>query len=73
MKRVYLLALLAGLFLFGCAGAKQSEFFQHSSMYKSWDHLKFSWFGHKNATPETAKKSQEQGWWGMDIPYIPAK
>jgi hypothetical protein len=42
-------------------------------MYKSWDHMWFSWGGYKNPTGETLKKSQEQGWWGIEIPYIPAE
>ena len=73
IKKFCVLALI-GLFLSGCgAAARKSEFWQHDRMYASWDHLKFSWFGHKKSTAETAKKSQEQGWWGVDIPYIPAR
>jgi hypothetical protein len=73
MKKLFLL-LLAVLFLYGCgAGARESGFWQHDSMYKNWDHLKFSLFGYKNPTADTAKKSQEQGWWGTEIPYIPAE
>jgi len=37
-----------------------SEFWQHDSVYKNWDHMKFSLFDHKSPTPEVAKKSQEQ-------------
>jgi hypothetical protein len=33
----------------------------------------FSWFGYDKVTAEDAKKSAEQGWWGKEIPYIPAK
>ena len=72
-KKLCVLALMA-LFLSGCgAAARKSEFWQHDSMYATWDHLKFSWFGYKGPTSETAKKSQTQDWWGIEIPYIPAK
>ncbi len=67
MKRFCLLALL-GLFLCGCgAAAKQSEFWDHSTIYRSWSHLKFSWWGYKNPTVETGKKSLEEHWWGIPI------
>jgi hypothetical protein len=42
-------------------------------MYKNWDHLKYSWTGYKNPTAETGEKSAGQGWWGIEVPYIPAK
>ena len=71
MKRLCLLLLL-GLFLVGCGSmGRQSEFWQHDSVYKNWDHMKFSLSGHKNPTLEVAKKSQKQEWWGIEIPYIP--
>ena len=71
MKRLCLLLLL-GLFLVGCGSmGRQSEFWQHDSVYKNWDHMKFSLFGYKSPTAEVAKKSQEQGWWGIEIPHIP--
>lgn len=73
MKKLLVLLFL-GMFLMGCgAAATQSEYSKHSSMYRSWDHLKYSWTGYKNPTAETQKKSQEQGWWGIEVPYIPAK
>ncbi|MFO7737765.1 MAG: hypothetical protein R6V46_04785 [Desulfatiglandaceae bacterium] len=73
MKRFGIIALLA-LFFAGCGNlAGQSEFWQHESMYKNWEHTRFSVLGYQNPTPETGKKSQEQGWWGTEIPYIPAE
>jgi hypothetical protein len=72
MKRS-ILVVLALLFLFGCAGAKKSEFMQHDSQFKNWDHMKFSLWGYRNPTEEEAKKSQEQGWWGTEVPTIPAQ
>jgi len=68
------LLLLMGIFLSGCGSlATQSEFWQHDTMYKNWEHTKFSWFGYKHPTEKTPKESAEQGWWGIEIPYIPAK
>ncbi len=66
MKRFFLL-LLIGLFLSGCGGqaAKESGFWEHDTMYKNWAHLKYSWYGYKNPTVESGKKSIEQNWWGI--------
>jgi len=66
MKKLLLLAVLS-LFLFGC-GAEM----QRGASWKNWDHFKYSWSGYKNPTAETGKMSKEQGWWGKEIPYIPA-
>jgi hypothetical protein len=68
MKKLILLALF-GLFLFGC-GAQEMR---RGATWKNWDHFKFSAWGYKNPTAETGKLSQEQGWWGEEIPYVPAK
>jgi hypothetical protein len=67
MKKLILITLTA-LFLSGCGTAAQrSEFFEHKTMYKNWDHLKYSWSGYKNTTPEAAEKSQAQDWWGIPV------
>ena len=73
MRKLLVLCILSA-FLFGCgAAAKESEFWQHDTMYKNWDHTFFSWSGYKNPTEETGEKSLDQGWWGIEIPYIPAE
>ncbi|RJR53967.1 MAG: hypothetical protein C4576_00870 [Desulfobacteraceae bacterium] len=73
MKRLIALVLLS-LFLFGCgAAARESEFWKHPAMYSSWDHMSFSMSGYKQPTVETGKKSMEEKWWGIPVPYIPAK
>ena len=66
MKKLLLLVVL-GLFLFAC-GAEM----QRGASWKNWDHFKYSWSGYKNPTAETGKMSDEQSWWGKEIPYIPA-
>ena len=68
MRKIFLLIIMA-LIITGCS----SEFYTHDSLYKDWDHMEFSWWGYKNPTPEYAKMSEERGWWGEEIPYIPAE
>jgi hypothetical protein len=73
MKKL-LVVIMLGLFLYGCgATAQQSEYWKHDSHFKNWDHLKFSLWGYKNPSAETMNNSQEQGWWGTEVPYIPAE
>ena len=69
MKKLVLAVLLAGLFLWGCS----DEFLAHDTLYKTNDHLKFSWYQYKSPTADMAAKSSNQGWWGEAIPYIPAE
>ena len=67
MKRLCALFIFA-FFLAGCGTtAKESEFWQHSSMYKNWDHTKFSICGYKNPNADTLKKSNDQVWWGIPV------
>ena len=68
MKNIFFLLILA-IFLGGCS----SEFYKHDSIYKDWDHVKFSWWEYENPSAEHAKMSDERGWWGEEIPYIPAE
>ena len=64
------LSLILIAFLIGCGTAAQkAEFRSHDSHYKNWEHLKFSWAGHKKPTREDAKMSALQGWWGDPINY----
>lgn len=64
MKR-FIAVLVLGLFLAGCGtAAQQSEFWNHSSMFSGWDHMKYSWGGYEQCTPEQTKVSKEQKWWG---------
>lgn len=69
MKKV--LFLIAGALLL--AGCSQPGYFQHDTMYKNWDHMKFSWYGYNNPSEDVAEKSMEQDWWGYDVPYVPGQ
>ncbi len=61
-------------FLAGCGHtAKESEFFEHRAMYKNLNHARFSMTGYKNPTAQDAELSASQEWWGIDVPYVPAK
>ena len=68
MKKLWLVLLL-GLFFVGCSTIHDSEFLIHDTMYKNWDHMQYSQGGYWSPTAETGKKSQEQGWWGIEVPY----
>jgi hypothetical protein len=73
MKRLIGIGILV-LFLAGCgATARESGLYDHDSNYKTFDHLAFSWWGYKHPNAQTMKESTEQGWWGLEIPYIPAQ
>lgn len=65
MKKVIGLVVL-GLFLGGCSyGIEQSNFWKHDTMYKNYDHLKYSWIDYKDCKSSDLQKSQDQGWWGI--------
>lgn len=72
MKKMVVLIFLA-LFLASCGqSAVRSEFLQHDTMYRNWDHMKFSWFGY-NPTTEDLEKTADQKWWGIEVPYVPGQ
>jgi hypothetical protein len=68
MKKMLLL-IAAAMLISGCT----SEFYKHDRLFSTNDHAAYSWWGYKNTTPEAAKMSASQGWWGKEIPYVPAK
>ena len=72
MKR--LLIVIAGiLVLSGCASTRDTVFNGHETYYSSWSHMKFSLWGHKKPTEEKMRKSDDEGWWGIPVPYSPDK
>lgn len=67
MKKWIMVGMM-GLFLAGCGtAAKESEFWKHDSVYRSGDHLKYSWGGYVPTTPDEVQKSTEQKWWGIPV------
>jgi uncharacterized protein YceK len=67
MKKL-LLVLMVCFFMAGCGtAARQSEFYQHSTMYQSWSHAGFSMWGYKNINTNDARKSNSQHWWGIPV------
>ena len=67
--RKLLVGAVAVMCFAGCSGPEiqRSEFWQHDTMYKNWDHTRFSMTGFKNPTKETCRESTEQGWWGIPV------
>jgi hypothetical protein len=80
MKRlllaVMMVLLFAGWSTAAVAGwstpATESEFFDHDSHYKSWDHIKFSLWGYKHMDQKDIEKSRTEGWWGKVV-EVPQK
>ena len=67
MKKILLILAILGFLISGCASIQDSEFAKHSYSFKSEEHMWFSLDGYRNPTDETAKKSKEEGWWGVPI------
>ncbi len=66
--RRFFWVLLAVLFLAGCgAAARESGYYDHNTLFKSWEHMKFSLCGYKQVGPNEAQKSKEEGWWGVTV------
>ncbi len=67
MKR-FIAVMMMVLFLAGCgAAARESGFYEHSTMYRNCGHLKFSMYGYKKVDPQEVRQSKEQEWWGITI------
>jgi hypothetical protein len=70
MKKLALLMtmLAMGFMLFGCGtAAVQSEFWEHDTMYKNWEHTKYSMSGFKNTNAQNLQSSKAQKWWGKEM------
>ena len=68
MKKVILLLIIA-FFIAGCS----AEWYKHDTIYKTNSHLAYSWWGYRSTSNEDLQKSQSEGLWGEEIPYIPAE
>lgn len=68
MKKIIFLLIIA-FFLAGCT----AEWYKHDTIYKTNDHMTFSWWGYKSPTNQDLQKSESEGWWGAEVPYIPAE
>ncbi|MHB8907371.1 MAG: hypothetical protein ACYDAA_00635 [Syntrophales bacterium] len=67
MKRWFAVTLMA-LFLSGCgAAARESGFYDHNTMYRDWDHARFSMWGYKAPDQKVAKESKTDDWWGKTV------
>ncbi len=67
MKKM-IVVLMGVLFLAGCgAGARESGFLEHGSMYRDWEHFKFSAWGYKQVEPKEAQMSKDREWWGKTV------
>ena len=67
MKKL-LAVMLMVLFLAGCgAAAKESGYYEHNSMYRDWEHMKFSLWGYKAPDPKAAELTKEESWWGTTV------
>lgn len=64
MKRWFVVTLMV-LFLAGCgAAARESGYYDHNTMYRDWDHMKFSLWGYKAPDQKAAVQTKEESWWG---------
>ena len=67
MKRLFVVVMVM-LFLAGCgAAARESGYYEHSTLYTSWSHLKFSNCGYKHVSQKEVEKSKAQSWWGITV------
>ena len=70
MKKMVVLMFMV-LFLASCGQHfSKSEFLQHETMYKNWDHMKFSWFGPDWATSQDLNPLNRNGG-GSEVPTFP--
>jgi len=69
-----LLVIFMIVMLSGCAATiKESEFFQHDSVYADLGHMWFSFIGYRDVDQRDVNKSREGKWWGITKIYYPNK
>ena len=70
MKKLVFCLIVVAFLLSGCT----AELYKHDTVYKTNDHMFFSWWGYNNPDDQDLLNQREQGgWWGNEIPYIPAE
>jgi len=70
MKKLLAIAMI--VMLSGCAATiKESEIFEHSSVYADLNHLWFSCIGYRDVDQTDVEKSQAGKWWGITKTYHP--
>lgn len=64
-KMILIVVFIVGLlFTIGCS----REFLAHDTLYKTNDHMFFSWDGHENPGLKDIENQEDQGgWWGETI------
>ena len=73
MKKLLILFVLAACAT-GCGGpASKTGVWEHGTLYRDLDHMRFSWGGHRDVSTDELQKSTEEGWWGKEIPADRAK
>lgn len=66
--KMWMVLLAMALVLSGCgAAARESAFYEHNTMYRNCDHLKFSIYGYKQVDQKEARLSKEENWWGIPV------
>ncbi len=67
MKRLLAVTLML-LFLAGCgAAAKESGYYEHNTLYRDWDHMKFSIWGYQKVEQQDVEQSKSEDWWGKTV------
>lgn len=67
MKKLFAIIMML-LFLSGCgAAARQSEFYEHNTMYRNGNHLLFSTYGYNQVDSKEVRQSKAQDWWGIPV------
>lgn len=70
MKKIILIGMI--FMLAGCCSSiRQSEFFQHDTVYSDMHHLWFSSVGYASIDKTDVKLSHDRKWWGITKPYPP--
>lgn len=70
MKKLALfVALVFMIMSLGCT----AEWYKHDTVYKTNDHMFFSWWGYNSPDDQDLEQSKDEGWWGDEVPYIPGE